>query len=93
MFQELRVDEPEPARRTACTDEEETRKVRDIFGLVNVFDLRIADRAGTGDNPAHVSADPPDLFPRDLNGVGRNDHVSLVAESDYIAVDVLCDFF
>lgn len=93
MFQELCIDEPEPTGRTACADDEEPEKIGDIFSLVNILDLGIADRARTGHDLAHASADPADLFPRDLHGIGGDDNVPLVTKADDVPIDIFCDLF
>jgi hypothetical protein len=91
VFQELGVNKLIPARGADSRNDEDIRKIGDIFGFIQVFGFSIAAGSGARDDCLHLCS--TDLVARDLYRHGGKDDIALVAKTDDIAVHVLGHFF
>jgi hypothetical protein len=91
VFEHLGIHEFVAAGRANCRNDENIRKIGNIFCGIQVFYLGIACWAGTR-NDCTQRLSPTDLVARDLHGHGGKYNIALVAKTDDITIDILCHF-
>lgn len=92
VFEHPGIHELIAAGRTDSRDDENIRKIGNIFCGIQVFYLGITSWARTRNDRTQCLC-PADLVARDLHRHRCEYHIPLVSKTDDVAVDILCHFF